>query len=186
MNDSISDPNPHIAPRFAAKADTGLILRFIRQLAVYEKLTREVQTAEACLRHWLFQEPKIAEMLIAEPASISKICSSNLRFTAKARKPGQGSVAAVAWNGGLWTGTTHKRFVFAPTWGPNPWMRGTFPSVRDCPGGFGNFIRLKGSWPFSGLAFGQSALKTARGFVNLFHECFHGGAVANGAMSFAI
>jgi GNAT superfamily N-acetyltransferase len=50
--------------RFAAPEDTELILAFIRQLAVYEKMEEEVVATPELLRHWLFQEKK-AEVLFA-------------------------------------------------------------------------------------------------------------------------
>jgi len=42
--------------RTAEAADTGLILDFIRALAVYEKLEHEVVATEETLRHWLFDK----------------------------------------------------------------------------------------------------------------------------------
>ena len=42
--------------RSAEAADTGLILKFIRALAVYEKLEHEVVATEETLRHWLFEK----------------------------------------------------------------------------------------------------------------------------------
>ena len=42
--------------RTAEAADTGLILDFIRALAVYEKLEHEVVATEETLRHWLFEK----------------------------------------------------------------------------------------------------------------------------------
>ena len=42
--------------RSAEAADTGLILEFIRALAVYEKLEHEVVATEETLRHWLFEK----------------------------------------------------------------------------------------------------------------------------------
>lgn len=66
MSHPIATKHPHITLRFAVEADTGLILSFIRQLAAYEKLSHEVRTDEASLRHSLFRGPKIAEVIIAE------------------------------------------------------------------------------------------------------------------------
>jgi GNAT superfamily N-acetyltransferase len=52
--------------RAAARADVALILAFIRELAVYEKLEREVVATEAGLAETLFGDPPRAEVLIAE------------------------------------------------------------------------------------------------------------------------
>ena len=52
--------------RDATEADLGLVMRFIRALAEYEKLLHEVTTTEAELRRFLFGEPCRAEALIAE------------------------------------------------------------------------------------------------------------------------
>lgn len=54
--------------RFALRADTALILDFIRQLALYEKLAHEVVADEATLAAQLFGERPMAEVLLAEVA----------------------------------------------------------------------------------------------------------------------
>ena len=48
--------------RFANEKDCRLILKFIRSLAKYEKLEKEVVATEAILREWLFEKKK-AEVL---------------------------------------------------------------------------------------------------------------------------
>ncbi|MEE0934067.1 MAG: GNAT family N-acetyltransferase [Methanobrevibacter sp.] len=48
--------------RFAEKKDTGIILEFIRDLAIYEKMLDEVVATEELLNEWLF-EKKIAEVI---------------------------------------------------------------------------------------------------------------------------
>ena len=48
--------------RFAEKKDTGTILEFIRDLAIYEKMLDEVVATEELLNEWLF-EKKIAEVI---------------------------------------------------------------------------------------------------------------------------
>ena len=48
--------------RFAEKKDTGLILEFIRDLAIYEKMLDEVVATEELLNEWLF-EKNIAEVI---------------------------------------------------------------------------------------------------------------------------
>lgn len=49
---------------FAGREDTPEILRFIRELAEYEKMLDEVVADEATLEHWLFDEKK-AEVIFA-------------------------------------------------------------------------------------------------------------------------
>ena len=50
--------------REAREEDCALILRFIRALAVYEKMEDQVVATEAMLREWLFEKKK-AEVLFA-------------------------------------------------------------------------------------------------------------------------
>ena len=50
--------------RFAEKADTALILEFIRALAEYEKMQDEVIATEELLTEWLFEKKK-AEVIFA-------------------------------------------------------------------------------------------------------------------------
>jgi GNAT superfamily N-acetyltransferase len=52
--------------REASEGDVPLILSFIRELAEYEKLSREVVATEDGLRHSLFGERRYAEVLIAD------------------------------------------------------------------------------------------------------------------------
>jgi GNAT superfamily N-acetyltransferase len=52
--------------RPAGEADTGLVLRFIRELADYEKLLHEVTATEAELHRLLIGPRPLAEALIAE------------------------------------------------------------------------------------------------------------------------
>lgn len=51
--------------RFAEEKDISLILRFIKELAIYEKMLNQVVATEELLHHWLFVEKK-AEVLIGE------------------------------------------------------------------------------------------------------------------------
>ena len=53
-----------IAYRLAERQDAGLILQFIRQLAVYEKMEDQVVATEALLEEWIFDK-KHAEVLFA-------------------------------------------------------------------------------------------------------------------------
>jgi GNAT superfamily N-acetyltransferase len=57
---------PGFTIRFAKPDDVPLILRFIKGLAAYEKLTHEVTATEEMLRETLFQGRQVAEILIGE------------------------------------------------------------------------------------------------------------------------
>ena len=50
--------------RYAEEKDCGLILRFIRELADYEKMLDEVIATEELLREWIFEKQK-AEVIFA-------------------------------------------------------------------------------------------------------------------------
>jgi len=50
--------------RFAEKKDTALILRFIKALAEYEKMSDEVVADEETLESWIFEKQK-AEVIFA-------------------------------------------------------------------------------------------------------------------------
>lgn len=50
--------------RFARREDAALILRFIRDLAEYEKMAGEVVATEALLQEWIFDRQK-AEVIFA-------------------------------------------------------------------------------------------------------------------------
>ena len=50
--------------RWAEEKDAALILRFIRKLAAYEKLSDQVVATEPLLREWIFEKKK-AEVLFA-------------------------------------------------------------------------------------------------------------------------
>ena len=52
--------------RIATANDVPLILGFIRDLAIYEKLLPEVIATEETLRHTLFGDPPAAHVVIAE------------------------------------------------------------------------------------------------------------------------
>jgi len=75
MNDINITSDDRIALRSATVDDAGLILKFIRQLAEYEKMTDEVVTDEDQLRKSLFGERRVAEVVIAsydgEPAGFA-------------------------------------------------------------------------------------------------------------------
>ena len=50
--------------RYAERADTGLILKFIRELAAYEKMSDQVVATEETLGEWIFDRQK-AEVIFA-------------------------------------------------------------------------------------------------------------------------
>jgi len=52
--------------RSATESDVPLILQFIRDLAIYEKLEHKVEATEQQLRQTLFGNPRFAEVLFAE------------------------------------------------------------------------------------------------------------------------
>jgi GNAT superfamily N-acetyltransferase len=55
-----------ITIRFAEKGDVATILRFVRELAEYERAADKVVATEALLAEALFAQPPAAEALIAE------------------------------------------------------------------------------------------------------------------------
>ena len=55
--------------RFAEKTDVKTILRFIRELAKYEKMEDLVVADEALLTEWIFEKQK-AEVLLKKQASV--------------------------------------------------------------------------------------------------------------------
>ena len=55
---------PDITFRFAERSDIPLILQFIRDLAIYEKLEHEVSASESLLAKWLF-DTRSAEVMFA-------------------------------------------------------------------------------------------------------------------------
>lgn len=50
--------------RYAKEEDTGLILQFIKDLAIYEKMLDEVVATEDMLKDWIFHQKK-AEVIFA-------------------------------------------------------------------------------------------------------------------------
>lgn len=57
---------------FAKREDVGVILRFIRELAEYEKMADEVVATDESLERWLFEE-KAAEVLFAVDEAGEKV-----------------------------------------------------------------------------------------------------------------
>lgn len=56
---------PHTSIRPATQDDASLILSFIRELAVYERLEHEVAATEDDIRRTLFGDRRVAEVAIA-------------------------------------------------------------------------------------------------------------------------
>jgi GNAT superfamily N-acetyltransferase len=78
--------NEHINIREAEEKDTDIILGFIKELAVYEKLLHEVTADETLLKNTLF-EKEYAKVLIAEyngkPAGMALYFHSYSTFLGK-------------------------------------------------------------------------------------------------------
>jgi GNAT superfamily N-acetyltransferase len=66
---------PELEIRAATEDDVPLVLSLIKELAEYERLSHEVVATEESLRHWLFGERRVAEVLIGrhgvEPAGFA-------------------------------------------------------------------------------------------------------------------
>ena len=60
------DKKVNLNIRKASSEDVPLILKFIKELSVYEKMTKEVVTTEDILRETLFGDKSYAQVLIAE------------------------------------------------------------------------------------------------------------------------
>ncbi len=56
--------NDDLTFRFANESDSGIILDFIKELAIYENMLNEVIATEELLREWIFEKKK-AEVLFA-------------------------------------------------------------------------------------------------------------------------
>lgn len=52
--------------RFAQEDDCGLILRFVKELAAYEKMLDEVVATEELLREWIFEKGKAEVIFCCE------------------------------------------------------------------------------------------------------------------------
>lgn len=73
--------------RFTTAADVPVILGFIRDLAIYEKLLHEVEATENGLRQALFEDRQVAEALLAfegeEPVGFALFFHNFSTFLAK-------------------------------------------------------------------------------------------------------
>ena len=52
--------------RFATEADCALLLRFIRDLAAYEKMSDRVVATEELLREWIFEKQKAEALFVCD------------------------------------------------------------------------------------------------------------------------
>lgn len=59
----------HLTIRYAQETDVSQILRFIKELAIYEDMLDDVVATEDLLREWIFEKQK-AEILLAEEDGI--------------------------------------------------------------------------------------------------------------------
>ena len=66
MSQPVSTQIPGFTIRFAGEDDVPVILRFIKGLAEYEKLTSEVTATEPLLRETLFGARRVAEVMIGD------------------------------------------------------------------------------------------------------------------------
>jgi len=55
---------PELTFRYATREDTGLVLRFIKELADYEKMSDDIVADEKTLEYWIFDKQK-AEVFFA-------------------------------------------------------------------------------------------------------------------------
>jgi GNAT superfamily N-acetyltransferase len=66
VSQPVSTQIPGFTIRFAGEDDVPVILRFIKGLAKYEKLTSEVTATEPLLRETLFGARRVAEVMIGD------------------------------------------------------------------------------------------------------------------------
>ncbi|HYW34459.1 MAG TPA: GNAT family N-acetyltransferase [Balneolaceae bacterium] len=66
MTEDISDNSSDLKLRFAEEKDLLTILKFIEELAAYEKLSDQVVANEKQLREYLFGKKTYAEVILAE------------------------------------------------------------------------------------------------------------------------
>jgi GNAT superfamily N-acetyltransferase len=78
---------PELEIRDATEDDVPLILSLVKELAEYERLSCEVAATEEALRHWLFGERPVAEVLLGyrgdEPAGFALFFHSFSTFLGK-------------------------------------------------------------------------------------------------------
>lgn len=85
--------------RNAERKDAALILQFIKDLADCEKMSDEVVADEALLKAWIFDKQKAEVIFAVEDGKEIGFALFFHNFSTRL------NAAAVAWNGGVWTGT---------------------------------------------------------------------------------
>ena len=137
--------------RFAMEADCALILRFIRGLAAYEKMSDQVVATEELLREWIFEKQKAEVLFVCDGErevgfalffhnfstflGRAGIYLEDLFILPEYRGKGYGKALlkklaqitserdAADWNGLAWIGTSRaSTFIFHLE--PCPWMIG--------------------------------------------------------------
>ncbi len=143
----------HLKFRYAERKDTALILKFIKELAAYEKMEHEVIATEAVLEEWIFDKKK-AEVIFAvvdnEEIGFALFFHNFSTFLGRAglyledlyvrpkyRGNGYGKgilkkLAQIAvergcgrWNGGAWTGI-NQASTSIYHWERSQWKTGPF------------------------------------------------------------
>lgn len=66
---------PEVTYRFAQEDDCTLILRFIRELADYEKMLDQVIATEDLLHAWVFERGKAEAFFMCENGSEAGLCA---------------------------------------------------------------------------------------------------------------
>lgn len=142
--------------RMAVREDTALILKFILELARYEKLEQEVVATEPLLEEWIFDRQK-AEVIFAVIngkeigfalffhnfstfLGRSGIYLEDLYVMPEYRGVVMASVFctgwlrlqlrgdAEGWNGGAWTGIS-QGLISICRWGRSRWMNGQYTGL---------------------------------------------------------
>ena len=65
--------NNNLTFRSAERKDTALILRFIKELAEYEKMLNEVVADEPTLETWIFDQKKAEVIFAAYSGNVKKV-----------------------------------------------------------------------------------------------------------------
>ncbi len=139
--------------KYAERRDTALILKFIKELAEYEKMLDEVVASEELLEDWIFNKQK-AEVIfaLADGKEVgfalffhnfstflgrAGIYLEDLYVNPEYRGCGIGKAllkklgcllwngAAEGWNGGAWIGT-NPVLIFTVLWERSLWRTGRF------------------------------------------------------------
>ena len=107
-----SEPVPFRIER-ATEHDVGLILRLIKGLAEYERLSHEVVATEAGLRDSLFGHRPAAEVVIAyrfHPPSGELTCS-HISRTSRGDKPSTATTTAIVIQTGAFRATQNPSII---------------------------------------------------------------------------